>query len=136
VFIAGKNALGLTPRATLKITASVRRLDRILNLVRQCEYSVYDLSGVELDRSAPRTPRFNTPFELGLSVASEKSGKNKKHGWFVCESRNYRLAKSLSILNGIDPFINDGTVEGVFSELGNMFRLPGKQPRVQQMRCA
>ncbi len=37
-----------------------------------------------------------------------------KHVWFVCESRNYRLAKSLSDLNGTDPFIHDGTVEGIF----------------------
>jgi len=74
------------------------------------------------------------PFELGLSVALEKSGKNEKRGWFVCESRNYRLAKSLSDLNGTDAFIHDGTIEGVFRELANMFGRPSKQPTVQQMR--
>lgn len=37
-------------------------------------------------------------------------------------------------LNGIDSFIHGGTVEGVFRELSNMFRLPRKQPTVQQMR--
>jgi hypothetical protein len=37
-------------------------------------------------------------------------------------------------LNGTDPFIHDGTIEGVFRELGNMFRAPGRQPSVQQMR--
>jgi hypothetical protein len=50
----------------------------------------------------------------------------------VCESQSYRLAKSLSDLNGTDPFIHDGTIEGVFRELGNMFRRPGRQPSVQQ----
>jgi hypothetical protein len=112
----------------------VRRLERILDLIRQCEYSVHDLSRVEIDRAAPQTPRFNMPFELGLSVALEKSGKDEKRGWFVCESRNYRLAKSLSDLNGTDPFIHNGTIEGVFRELANMFRRPGKQPTVQEMR--
>ncbi len=74
------------------------------------------------------------PFELGLAVALERPHKVEDRGWFVCESRNYRLAKSLSDLNGTDPFIHDGTVEGVFRELGNMFQRPGGQPTVQQMR--
>jgi hypothetical protein len=69
-----------------------------------------------------------------LAVALEKREKNERRGWFVCESRNYRLAKSLSDLNGTDPFIHEGTVEGVFRELGNMFRRPGEQPTVQEMR--
>jgi hypothetical protein len=59
------------------------------------------------------------PFELGLSVAFEKTAKSQTRGWFVCESQSYRLAKSLSDLNGTDPFIHDGTIEGVFRELGN-----------------
>jgi len=46
------------------------------------------------------------PFELGLSVAYEKSSKKRKHEWFVCESMNFRLAKSLSDLNGTDPYIH------------------------------
>jgi hypothetical protein len=87
-----------------------------------------------MDRGAPRTPRFNMPFELGLAVAIEKASKSRTRGWFVCESQSYRLAKSLSDLNGTDPFIHDGTIEGVFRELGNMFRRPGRQPSVQQMR--
>jgi hypothetical protein len=38
------------PHATLEITDSSRRLERILKLARSCEYSVHDLSRVELDR--------------------------------------------------------------------------------------
>lgn len=132
-FIAGTAALGMNPRATLEITSSVRRLERILGLIRQCEYSVHDLSRVELDRARPRTPRFNMPFELGLAVALHETGGGRR-GWFVCESRNYRLAKSLSDLNGTDPFVHGGTIQGVFRELANMFGRPGKQPTVQQMR--
>jgi hypothetical protein len=72
------------------------------------EYSIHDLSRVEIDRTFPSTPRFNMPFELGLSVALEGTARIGTRGWFVCESRNYRLAKSLSDLNGTDPFIHDG----------------------------
>jgi len=133
-FISGISAYGLVPRATLEITTSVRRLDQILDLIRQCEYSIHDLSRVEMDRGFRPTPRFNIPFELGLSVALEGTAKSSRRGWFVCESRRYRLAKSLSDLNGTDAFIHDGTIEGVFRELGNMIRRPGIEPSVHQMR--
>jgi len=133
-FIAGISAFGLVPRATLEITSSTRRLDRILILMRDCQYSVHDLSRVELDSVAPRTPRFNMPFELGLSVAHQRGLTRKKHEWFVFESKRFRLAKSLSDLNGTDPFIHDGTITGLFRELCTVFRRPGRQPSVQQMR--
>src|SRR5260370_3697927 len=68
-YIAGISAYGLVPRATLEITYSSRRLEKILKLERSCEYSVHDLSRVELEGAKPRTPRFNMPFELGLCVA-------------------------------------------------------------------
>jgi hypothetical protein len=132
-FISGICAFGFVPRATLEIATSSRRLDRILDLIHECRYSIHDLSRVELDGKSPRTPRFNMPFELGLSVAHEKSRPGKNHRWFVCESRRFRLAKSLSDLNGTDPFIHDGTVAGLFRELCSMFRRPGRQPTVQQM---
>lgn len=59
------------------------------------------------------------PFELGLAVAWENIGQ--PHVWFVMEEMNYRLVKSLSDLNGTDPYIHNGTVEGVFREMGNAF---------------
>lgn len=130
-YISGISAFGLVPRATLEIASSVRRLDRILDLIQHCQFSIHDLSRVELDSRMPRTPRFNMPFELGLSVANNP--KKQEHKWYVCESKNLRLAKSLSDLNGTDPYIHDGKVAGVFGELGNIFLRPGRQPSVQQM---
>jgi hypothetical protein len=73
------------------------------------------------------------PFELGLSVAWERVGKNK-HTWFVFEGRNRRVKKSLSDLNGTDEFIHGGTITGVFRELCSAFVRPGRQPSIQQMR--
>lgn len=132
-YISGISAFGLSPRATLEIPSSSRRLERILELIGSCEYSIHDLSRVELDANAPRTPRFNMPFELGLAVAQQSPAKSPKHKWYVCESMAYRLAKSLSDLNGTDPFIHGGTIAGVFRELCNIFRRPGRQPSIQQM---
>jgi hypothetical protein len=59
------------------------------------------------------------PFELGLALAWEKIGKS--HACFVMETQSYRLTKSLSDLNGTDVYIHNGTVEGVFREMGNAF---------------
>lgn len=132
-YIAGISAFGLVPRATLEIPTGMRRLDRILDLLSKCQFALHDLSRVELDRTPPRTPRFNMPFELGLSVARAQMGRNQ-HSWFVLESQNYRLAKSLSDLNGTDVHVHNGTISGVFRSLANAFVRQHRRPSVQQMR--
>jgi hypothetical protein len=132
-YICGISALGFVPRATLEIPGGSRRLDRIFKLIQDCRYSVHDLSRVELDQKRPATPRFNMPFELGLCVAWERTG-NRKHTWFVYEGRVRRLAKSLSDLNGTDPYVHGSTVTGVFRELCRAFVRPGRQPSIQQMK--
>jgi hypothetical protein len=131
-YIAGISAFGFTPRATLEIPFGERRLDRILSLIGQCKYSVHDLSRVQLDRKAPRTPRFNMPFELGLTIALERADRSD-HSWIVCEAVRRRINKSLSDLDGTDCYIHDGTIAGVFRELGNAFVGSARQPSVREM---
>jgi hypothetical protein len=131
-YIVGISAFGFTPRATLEIPFGQRRLDRILSLIRQSRYSIHDLSRVQLDRNAPRTPRFNMPFELGLTVALEKSA-HPEHSWIVCETVPHRIKKSLSDLDGTDAYIHGGTVAGVFREMGNAFVGSRRQPTVTEM---
>jgi hypothetical protein len=131
-YIAAISAFGFTPRATLEIEFKQRRLDRILKLIIACDYSIHDLSRVELDTHAPRTPRFNMPFELGLAVALERQ-LLPGHAWLVCESKKYRINKSLSDLDGTDIYVHDGTIRGVFRELANAFVRTDRQPSVLQM---
>ena len=126
-YIAGISAFGFAPRATLEIPFSQRRLERIISLIASSQYSVHDLSRVELDRNAPRTPRFNMPFEFGLTVGIGK------HAWIVCETKRHRIKKSLSDIDGTDVYIHDGTVRGVFRELCNAFVRNRRQPSVVQM---
>ena len=128
-YITALTTMGFLPRATLGI-GGTRRLDRIALLIESCPYSIHDLSRVQLDRKAPRTPRFNMPFELGLAVAWARA--NRHHKWLVFESVKRRLAKSLSDLDGTDPYIYDGTVRGVMREVCNAFVRP-HQPTVPQM---
>lgn len=132
-YTCGVCALGLTPRATLELQGGTRRLDRIISLIETCFYSIHDMSRVELDLAPPPTPRFNMPFELGISVLhSERDPKS--HTWFLFESTSWRIQKSLSDLNGTDPYIHDGTEQGIFRELAKAFVRVGKQPSVAQMQ--
>jgi len=131
-YIAAISAYGFAPRATLEIPFGERRLDRILSLIRESRYSIHDLSRVQLDRKAPRTPRFNMPFELGLTVALERT-VHSDHSWIVCETVRRRINKSLSDMDGTDPYVHGGTIAGVFRELGNAFVGSSRQPTVTEM---
>jgi hypothetical protein len=128
-YVTALSAMGFLPQATLGIGGH-RRLDRIASLIESCPYSIHDLSRVQIDRNVPSTPRFNMPFELGLAVAWARA--NRHHRWFVFESVKRRLAKSMSDLDGTDPYIHDGTVRGVMREVCNAFVRPN-QPTVPQM---
>jgi hypothetical protein len=132
-FIAGLCGFGLIPRATIEIPGSERRLDRIIGLIGGCHYSFHDLSRVEIDRSSsPPTPRFNMPFELGLAVARQKNRRGA-HQWYVFESSVHRLSKSLSDLDGTDPYIHSGTPEGVLPALGNALVRTRNPPSFAQL---
>jgi hypothetical protein len=132
-YIVGLTACGLTPRATLEIPGGARRLDRIVQLIGECRYSIHDLSRVETDPAEPPTPRFNMPFELGLTVAWDRLLPDR-YMWFVLESKRHRLVKSLSDLAGTDIYVHDATPEGVFRELGNAFVRLRKAPTVPQLQ--
>jgi len=131
-FIAGLCAFGLKPRAALEIADGERRLDRIFGLMTTCRYSFHDLSRVQLGRTAPRVPRFNMPFELGLLLGWQKTSK-ARHTWVVFESVPRRLPKSLSDLDGTDPLIHNGTVRGVFRELSNALVKSVNKPELHHM---
>jgi hypothetical protein len=131
-YIAAVSAYGFSPRATLEIPFGQRRLDRILTLIRQSQYSIHDLSRVQLDRKPPRTPRFNMPFEPGLTIALERTA-HPDHSWIVCETVLRRVNKSLSDLDGTDAYIHGGTIKGVFREMGNAFVGSSRQPTVTEM---
>jgi hypothetical protein len=128
--IAGLCGLGLTPRCVLEISPHERRIDRIAGLVARCKFSVHDLSRVELSPKRPKCPRFNMPFELGLACGLSRLGNS--HRWIVFESSNYRIQKSQSDLNGIDPYIHNSRPNGVLRGLANAFVRP-RQPSVQEL---
>ncbi len=132
-FVAGLCGFGLVPRATVEIPGSRRRLDRIMGLIAKCRYSFHDLSRVTLDRTPPPTPRFNMPFELGLAVARSRAGSGS-HEWFLFESKAHRLNKSLSDLDGSDPYIHNGEPEDILRELTNALVRERYSPTFEELK--
>jgi hypothetical protein len=132
-FIAGLTAFGLDPRATLEVPGGNRRLDRIFELITSCQYSFHDLSRVQLDRKRPQAPRFNMPFELGLVLGWLQTSGRSNHTWFLFEAVKRRVSRSLSNLDGTDPYIHDEKPKGVFRELGNALVRSADQPTMPQM---
>lgn len=133
--IAGVTALGMKPRCVLEIKTTTHRLDRLLRLIEECPYSIHDLSRVQLDGVAPRCPRFNMPFELGMSIAHSGLSATRHH-WIVLEEMPYRLHKSLSDLNGYDAFVHRGTVTGLLQALLDAFENPGRSMSLPEMKAA
>ena len=119
-YIVGLIQLGLVPHLASEIPGGDRRLNRIIQLIQSCHYSIHDLSRVELSSAPGAAPRFNMPLELGMTITWQILNPDQ-HTWFVLESEPYRLQKSASDLNGTDAYIHSGTVEGVFRELCNAF---------------
>jgi len=74
------------------------------------------------------------PFELGLAVDwSLCSGS--EHEWFVFESSPHRLSKSLSDLNGTDPYIHEQTVHGVLRGLMNALTRITHRPELADLEA-
>jgi|SRR6476469_730503 len=129
-YICAIASFGLVPRATLELDGP-RRLDRIIELMRSCPFSVHDLSRVQ--RFPPtRLPRFNMPFELGLTVAWQEFRK-KGHLWYVFETEQLRSDSTLSDLKGTDVYVHCGKVEGVLTGISNAFIREKRQATFAQM---
>lgn len=131
-FIAGVSAYGLVPTAAVRDPSSRYQLERIYELIVSSHYSFHDLSWMSLDSKAPRTPRLNMAFELGLAVAfSKTTGAN--HQWFVFDTVPYRLDKALSDLGGIRPRIHDRSPESVLRALMNALGRQKHQPTLTNL---
>ena len=130
-YVVGLCMLGLVPHLATEIPGGERRLNRIIQLIQSCRYSIHDLSRVEMNVASSATPRFNMPLELGMTITWQSLNPDQ-HTWFVCESEPYRLQRSASDLNGTDPYIHNGTPEGVLRELCNAFPRD-RRPSVPKM---
>jgi len=113
--------LGLT-QLGLRINAAIAapnqgRLNTIIGLIEESDFSIHDLSRIELSRGVPR---LNMPVELGVALYRSHATKGR-HRVLIFESRRYRAQRSTSNVNGIDAQIHKGTPKGLMSGLRNIF---------------
>jgi hypothetical protein len=127
-YIVGLTQLGLRVNATLAVP-NQGRLETIIALIGKSNFSIHDLSRIEVSKGIPR---FNMPVELGLALYRSNATKGR-HTVYVFESKPYRTQRSTSDINGIDPQIHNGTAKGVMAGLRNILRQPGDVTTVPEM---
>jgi len=114
-------AVGRTPRCVLEVPElGLGRLSRIIQQMSRCAVSFHDLSRVGVPA------RFNMPFELGLACAlSELRGE---HSYALLDGQRFRLQRTLSDLNGRDPYIHNGSVRHMITSVLDALPTTGRTP--------
>jgi hypothetical protein len=127
-YVVGLTQLGLHVNLTLAVP-NQGRLERIVELIEKSDASIHDLSRIEITSGVPR---FNMPFELGLALYRSRATKGR-HLVFLFEKKAYRMQRSTSDINGIDPLIHNGNPKGVMAGLRNIFFQPKGTTTVPEM---
>ncbi len=97
-------ACGFVPRCALdESDSAIVRFDKILDLIAACEFSLHDVSRVELDRNSG-LPRFNMPLELGADLGLRLKGPaaHRKRRILVLDAVAHRYDQTLSDISGMD----------------------------------
>jgi hypothetical protein len=107
----------MIPRCALEYGSDLR-IDRIMDLIRSCPYSIHDLSMQSLDTTSG-LPRFNMVFELGLVIGCINSGvEHASKKFLVFDSKPHRLDISCSDLKGYDGRIHSGKAYEIILSTG------------------
>jgi hypothetical protein len=104
---------GFIPRCALeRVDSTEVRLDKICEIIGQCDYGIHDISYVQLD---PQTalPRFNMPFELGLFLGCKRFGGDEQSAKrsLILDSQPYRYQTYISDVAGQDIQSHEGKPE-------------------------
>lgn len=119
-------ACGFRPRAALEAgNGGDIRVDKIVRLIKECSYSIHDLSAVELD-AINNLPRFNMPFELGLAIGLKKSSRSRS-SFLILERHAFTSQKCLSDIAGQDLQAHGGDVGKIISIVRNWLRTESRR---------
>jgi hypothetical protein len=94
-------ACGYEPRCALEDSDSgTPRLQRIVQLIRQCRLSIHDFSRTD----ANPEPRFNMPFEFGLALGERYFGQGVQRDkkCLVVAKKRYNYQRFISDISGQD----------------------------------
>ncbi|MCU1350597.1 MAG: hypothetical protein JWO56_3627 [Acidobacteria bacterium] len=115
--------LGFVPRiASERSDSGENRVDKICALIRECQYSIHDLSRLRASE-AGEFSRMNMPFEFGIEYGCRLFGpqalRTKK--CLVLEKDQHEFRKALSDLSGIDVKRHDNEPSEVVRAVRNWF---------------
>lgn len=94
---------GCKPRCALEIDdGSQVRLDKIYDIIEECDLAIHDISRTELNDQ--NLPRFNMPFEFGLFMGAKRFGgrRQKTKSCLIFDAEKYRYMKVISDISGQD----------------------------------
>lgn len=78
------------------------RLQKIVDLIASCRYSIHDLSRTELDRVST-LPRFNMPLELGIDLGCRAFGVGQSgKSFLIFDRERFRFQTYVSDIAGQD----------------------------------
>lgn len=112
---------GLEPRlASERLEGGESRLEKILELIETCRFSIHDLSR-SISSAAGEAQRMNMPFELGLDMgrrrAPDVQTNNKK--FLIFEKNKFDLKRALSDLAGTDAAYHENDFQLVMRKVRN-----------------
>ncbi len=88
--------------ARSRLNSGEVRLQKIIEIIGDCQYSIHDLSRTELDRTSA-LPRFNMPLELGIDIGCRAYGSGHQHKSFLIFDRDrFRFQAYVSDIAGQD----------------------------------
>jgi hypothetical protein len=123
---------GFTPRCARESDDGGEvRFEKICRIIRECPYSVHDISKTELDADSG-LPRFNMPFELGLFLGAKRFGgrlHNRKKT-LIFDRDRFRYQSYISDVAGQDIHEHKGDVDQLIRELAAWLRNEVRDPRV------
>jgi hypothetical protein len=123
---------GFTPRCARESDDGGEvRLDKICRIIRECPYSVHDISRTELDAGSG-LPRFNMPFELGLVLGAKRFGGRAlgRKKTLIFDRDPHRYQSYISDIAGQDIHEHKGDVDQLIRELAAWLRNEVRDPKV------
>lgn len=117
--------IGFRPRCAREASnAGLSRLNKIMDIISACKYSIHDLSRTELDTKS-KLPRFNMPLELGLDLGCKRFGRpfQKEKVCLVLDVDPYRYQKFISDISGQDIYAHNGDEAKLIKIVRDWFRL-------------
>jgi len=117
--------IGFLPRCARETNnAGQIRLDKIMEIISECKYSIHDISRTEIDRDSG-LPRFNMPFELGLDLGCKRFGTptQQEKVSLIVDIESYRYQQFISDIAGQDIFGHNNNDENLILIIRNWLSL-------------